>query len=322
MSIVENYKKQVLNGAVLSKEDALILIKEPIEKLSVAADEIRNHYCGNKFDICTIINAKSGKCSENCKFCAQSSFYKTNCETYPLLSKEEIIKKGKSDFERGVLRYSLVTSGKALSDSDIEKSCEAIKELTTKTNGKVCISMGLLSTSQYKKLKESGVSRVHNNLETSPQFFKNVCSTHSSEDKIKAINNAKEAGLCVCSGGIIGLGESIADRIDMCLEIRSLGVNSVPVNVLNPISGTPFENNEKLNDDELIRTIAVFRFLMPKSAIRLAGGRGLMKDHGRRCFRSGANAAISGDMLTTGGYTIESDLKMINELGFVPDYLD
>lgn len=322
MNIVKEYEQKVLNGETLTKADALKLINEDTSLLCESANNIRKHFCSNKFDICTIINAKSGKCSENCKFCSQSAFYKTSCETYPLLSKEEIVKKGKSDFSRGVLRYSLVTSGRALSDEDIIKSSESIKELTSNSKGHVCVSMGLLTTEQYKMLKDAGASRVHNNLETSPNFFKNVCSTHTSEDKIKAINNAKEAGLSVCSGGIIGLGETVEDRIDMCLTVRSLGVNSVPINVLNPIPGTPFENNQKLSEEDLLKTITIFRFLMPKSAIRLAGGRSLMKDHGRKCFKSGANAAISGDMLTTGGYTIESDLKMIEELGFVPSLLD
>ena len=194
--------------------------------------------------------------------------------------------------------------------------CEAVKEIKRTIDIDICGSFGLLSTEQYKRLREAGVTRIHNNLETSANYFSKVCTTHTHEDKLQAIKNAREAGMSICSGGIMGLGESVEDRIDMAIELRGLNVKSVPVNMLNPIPGTPFEKNKKLTIDDMCRIVAVYRFILPDASIRLAGGRGLLPGHGRECFKSGANAVISGDMLTTAGYTIESDMNMIHELGY------
>jgi biotin synthase len=310
-------EQRLYNGEQLAREDALQLAhEEALTPLCAAADRIRRHFCGDRFDFCTIINAKSGKCSENCKFCAQSSFYHTAAENHPLLSAAEIVQKAHSDAARGVLRFSLVTSGRCLSDAEVDQACEAVRAIKKDCGIHVCVSMGLLTEAQYARLKAAGVDRVHNNLESSAAFFPSVCTTHTHEDKTAAIRAAQAAGLSVCSGGILGLGETMDDRIDLALSVRALGVHSMPVNVLNPIPGTPFAENKPLTMDEVRRSIAVFRFLLPDAAIRLAGGRGLMKDHGRLCFQSGANAAISGDMLTTSGYTVESDLAMLKELGY------
>ena len=180
----------------------------------------------------------------------------------------------------------------------------------------MCVSFGLLSEEQFSRVKKAGASRVHNNLETSRRNFPNVCTTHTFEDKVHAIKAAKAAGLSVCSGGIMGLGETEEDRIDMALTLRELGIKSVPINMLNPIPGTPYEGMVPLTVDDMRRIVAVYRFILPDAFIRLAGGRGLMKDKGEGCFRSGANAAISGDMLTTAGYTIETDMEMLHKLGF------
>jgi len=320
---IRKYEERVRSGEQLNREEALELAGEPTEELCRAADGIRRFFCGDSFDLCTIINAKSGKCSEDCRFCAQSAHYQTNTENYPMLSREEIVKKAASDAARGVLRFSLVTSGRALNDREVDEACDAIRGIRSEVkNIRVCVSMGLLNQQQYERLKEAGADRVHNNLEASADFFPKVCTTHTTEDKIRAIKAARAAGLCVCSGGIIGLGESMEDRINLAITERDLGVRSLPVNVLNPIKGTPFADNTPIDADELCRTIAVIRFLIPDAAIRLAGGRGLMPDHGRRCFQSGANAAISGDMLTTAGYTVESDLRLIRELGFIPRCID
>ena len=179
-----------------------------------------------------------------------------------------------------------------------------------------------MSEEQYKKLKEAGLTRVHNNLETSRKNFKNICTTHTFDEKVQAIKNAKNAGLNICSGGIMGLGETMEDRIDMALELRELGVLSIPVNILNPIKGTPFENNKLLTNDEICRIVAVYRFLIPRGAIRLAGGRGLLVDKGESCFLSGAIAAISGDMLTTSGITIKEDMNLLNKIGYKPALLN
>lgn len=318
MNLIDNLKEKVLSGSEITKEEAMKLYQEPLEELTRAADEIRQHFCGNGFDICTIINGKSGRCSENCKYCAQSSFYHTKVEEYPLLGTDEIVEQAKYNDERGVLRYSIVTSGKRLSEKEIDKMCETIREIKKQTDIEVCISFGLLKEEEYRKLREAGATRVHNNLETSRRNFPNVCTTHDFEDKIAAIRAAKNAGLSVCSGGIMGLGETIEDRIDMALTLRELKINSVPVNMLNPIPGTPYEKNPRLTEDDMRRIVSVYRFLLPKASIRLAGGRGLLSDKGKSCFESGANAAISGDMLTTAGITIETDMNLLDALGYKP----
>lgn len=316
MSEIQRLKEKVLSGAEITREEALALYDESLKSLCQAADEIRRHFCGDGFDICTIINGKSGSCSENCKFCAQSAYYRTEAGRYPLLDKKEIVRQAKYNAARGVLRYSIVTSGRALDDAEVEKMCEAIREVKKCAEIEVCVSFGLLNETQYRKLREAGVTRVHNNLETSRKNFPNVCTTHTFEDKVTAIKAAMAAGLSVCSGGIMGLGETPGDRIDLALSLRELGIRSVPVNMLNPIPGTPYEDNVRLSEEDMRRIAAVYRFILPKASIRLAGGRGLMENKGESCFLSGANAVISGDMLTTSGYTIESDMSMIEKLGY------
>ena len=307
---------KVLNGRQITKEEALFLYGQPLLELCGSADEIRRRFCANRFDICTIINAKSGSCSENCRFCAQSAYNHTCAASYPLLSKEEIVSQARIDHEQGVLRYSIVTSGKRLSDEEVDAMCETVREIKEKVGILVCVSFGLLKEQQFRKLKEAGVTRVHNNLETSRRNFPNICTTHRFDDKVQAIRAAQSAGLSVCSGGIMGLGETTEDRIDMALTLRELGILSVPVNMLNPIPGTPLENNERLTKEEMQRIVAVYRFILPKASIRLAGGRGLMPDKGKSCFTSGANAAISGDMLTTAGITTKTDMALLKELGY------
>lgn len=310
----------VLQGRQISREEALWLYQQPLEALCRKADEIRAHFCSNGFDICTIINGKSGCCSENCRFCAQSAHNHTGAEEYPLLPNEEILAQAKVNDAQGVLRYSIVTSGKRLSDEEVERMCHAVGQIRKETNIAVCISFGLLNEEQYRRLKEAGVTRVHNNLETSRRNFPNVCTTHTFDDKINAIRAAQAAGLSVCSGGIMGLGETVEDRIDMALTLRELGIRSVPVNMLNPIPGTPFAQNKKLTSEDMCRIVAVYRFLLPDASIRLAGGRGLLADKGKSCFRSGANAAISGDMLTTAGITVATDMELLQELGYEVRY--
>ena len=316
MSFVLDIKEKVINGYNITKEEALKLYNSPLDELTESANEIRKYFCGNKFDICTIINAKSGKCSEDCKYCAQSAFYNTNIDEYPILEKEKILKDAKNNDKNGILRYSLVTSGRCLTDNEIENVCDIVREIKNNTNIQVCVSLGLLKEEQFKKLKEAGVSRIHNNIETSRQYFNSVCTTHTFDDKLETIKAAQRAGLTVCSGGIMGIGESISDRIDMAFTLRDIGINSVPINMLNPIPGTPYENLKPLTINDMKRIVAVYRFILPKASIRLAGGRGLMKDSGKECFTSGANAAISGNMLTTSGITIETDLKLLEELGY------
>ena len=316
MSYIKEIAQEVFGGRPLTKQDALSLYGQPLEELCSTADEIRRRFCADQFDICTIINGKSGSCSEDCKFCAQSAHNHTCAAQYPLLAADEIVAHAKLNQEQGVLRYSIVTSGKRLSDAEVDKMCEAVRRVRKEAGISVCVSFGLLGEAQYRRLKEAGVTRVHNNLETSLRFFPHICTTHTYEDKISAIKAAQAAGLTVCSGGIMGLGETPEDRIDMAVTLRDLGIKSVPVNLLNPIPGTPFEKNQRLTEGEMRRIVAVYRFLLPDASIRLAGGRGLLGDKGEGCFLSGANAAISGDMLTTAGITVKTDLALLEKLGY------
>lgn len=319
--MINKLKYKILSGYNITYNEALSLIETPLNELLEAADEIRKHFCSNIFDICSIINAKSGKCSENCKFCAQSAHYKTNISEYPLLDKETIIKNALYMAEKGVLRFSIVTSGKALTDKDVEILADTIKEIKSKSNISICASLGLLTDENFKKLKDAGLERVHNNLETSENFFSSVCTTHTFDDKINALKAALQSGLSVCSGGIIGLGESMQDRIDLAFSLKELGIKSVPVNILSPVKGTPYENNKPLSEEEILKTISIFRFILPDAFIRLAGGRALLSDKGKKAFLSGANAAITGDMLTTYGISVDTDMQIIKETGYIVELI-
>ncbi len=316
MEYVENLASQVMEGKAITRDEVLRLYNQPLRELCREADRIRRHFCSNGFDLCAIVNAKSGRCSENCRFCAQSGANRTGAQEYPLLDEEEIVRQARRNAEQGILRYSMVTSGRRLTDEEVGRMCRAAERICRETSLSVCVSFGLLDEAQYRRLKAAGVTRVHNNLETSRRNFPNICTTHTFADKLRAIRAAQSAGLFVCSGGIMGLGETIEDRIDMALTLRELEIKSVPVNMLNPIPGTPLGENEPLSAEDMCRIVAVYRFLLPDAAIRLAGGRGLLADRGRSCFMSGANAAISGDMLTTAGITAETDKQMFKELGY------
>lgn len=316
MSRLDELTRQVLEGGRLGREEALELYEQPLEPLCRRADELRRRFCGNRFDLCAIVNGKSGRCSENCRFCAQSAHNHTGAAEYPLLPARELVEQAKRSEAQGVLRYSIVTSGRQLSRGEVDELCQAIRQIKAETRISVCVSVGLLDEEQYRKLKEAGAERAHNNLETSRRNFPNICTTHTFDDKLAAIRAAQAAGLTVCSGGIMGLGETAEDRIDMALTLRELGIKSVPVNMLNPIPGTPLARNPRLTREDMCRIAAVYRFLLPDASIRLAGGRGLLEDKGRSCFQSGANAAISGDMLTTAGITVRTDLELLQALGY------
>ena len=287
-------EQKVLQGEAITREEALWLYHQPLEELCAAADRLRQQFRGNTFDLCTIINAKSGLCPEDCRFCAQSAHNRTGAEVYPLLSQEAIVQEALKNQAQGVLRFSIVTSGKRLSQEEVEVLCRVIQRIRQVCSISLCGSFGLLNETQYAMLKKAGISRIHNNLETSRRNFPNICTTHTFDDKVAAIRAAQAAGLTVCSGGIMGLGETEEDRIDMALTLRELGIKSVPLNLLNPIPGTPMEGNKRLSSDDMRRIAAVYRFLLPDASIRLAGGRGLLPDKGAGCFRSGGKCRYFG----------------------------
>lgn len=306
--IIENKKRLSYN------DDLTFLFTDNLDELCLCADKIRRHFMQNKISLCTIINGKSGGCSENCKFCAQSSFNSANSNHHGFLSSEEILNDCKKRDIKEINFYSIVTAGKRLTANELVNAADTYRLLTKNCNINLCASHGLLTYEEFKMLKSSGVKRCHANIETSKNYFPKICTTHSYDDKIKCIKAAQKAGLEVCSGGIIGMGESWNDRIDMALTLSELKVNSIPINILIPIKGTPFEDLKQLTEDEILRTIAIFRFINPETEIRIAAGRGIMSDFGRKAFLSGANAAITGNMLTTTGTTISQDIELKKEL--------
>ena len=298
---VNELKDKVLNDYKITKEDAMNLIDVPLEDLTSAANEIRKSFCGNKFDACMLINVKSGRCSENCKFCAQSNHYDTDIETYPLLSKDELKERSLAIYNSGFKRISYVASGRKVTQKDFEIMSELIEELKEENSDiKICVSLGLLTKDQISTLNEVGVDRIHNNLESSRNYFKEICTTHSYDEKLDTIEMIHDENVMICSGGIFGMGENFEDRIDLALQLR--------------------ENNEILSNDETCRIIAIFRFINPDAFIRMAGGRALLGDNGRKAFESGANAGILGNMLTTQGVELDNDLKLLEELGFEITY--
>lgn len=279
-----------------------------------AADRIRDRFNGKVVDVCSIMNAKSGRCPEDCKFCAQSAHYNTCVDVYGLVDSKSAVEMALENESCGVNRFSLVTSGRGMDEDELERVLKIYNELRKNVKIDLCASLGILSYEQLLKLRDTGVSMYHHNLETNREYYEKICTTHTYDERIETIKNAKKAGLRVCSGGIIGMGETMEDRIKFAFEIKRLDIKSIPINVLNPVKGTPFENMEKLSQSEILKTIAIFRFINPSASIRLAGGRNQIDDFGKGCFRAGANATISGNYLTTSGNKIAEDIKMIKSL--------
>ena len=306
---------EIINGRRLSREEDVSFFKEcDLDELLQEADRLRKAFCGERVDLCTIISGRSGNCSENCKFCAQSAFNHTGCDVHGMLDYEEVLEEGLSNEQEGVDRFAIVNSGKGPTDADFEKIISIYERLNQNLHISLCASLGFLTEEQFKRLYDAGVRSYHCNVETSRKNFPNICTTHTFEDKVANISRAKSAGLSVCSGGIIGMGETMDDRIDMAFDLSELKVSSIPINALIPIPGTPLEKLPRLTEDEILRTIAIFRFINPESNIRLAAGRALLENDGERAFNGGASASITGNMLTTTGSTIQSDRHMLKRL--------
>lgn len=305
------------SGEISFTEAAALAQYSDKTALYAAADLIRKQFCGNEFDTCSIINARSGLCGEDCQWCAQSAKYKTGVNTYPLLDADKILDCALKNDSTGVKRFALVTSGRRVEKEEMRKLCEIAKNIRKKTGLKLCASMGLTGKEELRMLKDAGVSRYHCNLETAASLFQKLCSTHTQEEKKQTLFAAKECGMEICSGGIIGMGESMEQRIELACDLRSLGAQSVPVNILNPAQGTPLENAAPLSGDEIVTTMAVFRFILPGAFIRFAGGRAKMSEAlQEQAFRAGVNAAMVGDLLTTTGPNIEKDYALFKRAGY------
>jgi len=281
-----------------------------------AAGKIARHFRGKAISLCSIVNARSGRCSEDCRFCVQSSHYKTDVDTYPLISVDDILERARTMDKSGADRFGIVTSGKGLSDNDLEVVRNAVRMINKNTALEVCASLGVLTRGQLQSLKDAGLTSYHHNIETAPSFYPKICSTHSYEVRAETVINAKKVGLLVCCGGIIGLGENWGHRVEMALTLRELDPDSIPINVLNPIKGTPLENRPKTPPLEVLKTIALVRFANPTKSIRYAGGRETnMGDLQALGLVSGLDGMLTGNYLTTTGRMPEDDKKMIKGLG-------
>lgn len=310
-------KTKIIAGYKITQSEALELsLSNEVETMTDAAYEIMQTFCGNDFDMCSIVNAKSGKCSENCKWCAQSAFHKTGIEEYDIIDEKAAIEYALINTQQGVRRFSLVTSGKTITDAELDKYLDIYKQIRDKSNISFCASMGLLTKPQLLRLKEAEIVHYHCNLETAPSYFPEICSTHTIEDKLQTIRWAKEIGLKICSGGIIGMGETMEQRIELAFTLRDLGVKSIPINILNPIQGTLLQNATPLSDEDILKTIAIFRFINPDSYLRFAGGRLLIRHIQEKALHSGINASIVGDLLTTIGSNVDEDKRDFTKAGF------
>lgn len=316
---------EIIAGRRISRQDNLnMFITCGLEELCEGADRIREHFIGDKVDLCSIINGRSGRCPEDCKYCAQSAHNHTSCEIYDFLPEEKIVEACKLNESEGVDRFSIVTSGRSLSGEEFEKAVHAYETMHAECKIDLCASMGFLNAEQLHRLHEAGVTSYHHNIETSKRNFPSICTTHTYEQKIETLKLVKKEGMCACSGGIIGMGETWEDRLDMAVSLAELCIDSIPINALMPIEGTPLENQPRLTEDEILRTIAFFRYINPEANIRLAAGRALLTNDGEPAFQSGASATITGNMLTTVACaTIQSDKQMLKNLGrdVTPDYL-
>jgi biotin synthase len=317
--------RKVLSGEALTENEArrLARLKKPEDILELLfwANRVRHRHKGKTVDLCAIINAKSGRCSEDCTFCAQSSHYPARTRTYPLLSESELLEAAGRAGSLGAARFSLVTSGRSLlNPKELDRICRVVSRLAEKEKISPCASLGLLTPELAGSLKKAGLVRYHHNLETGPRHYPSICTTHSFSDRLTTLHIAREAGFSLCSGGIFGLGESPNDRVEMAFILKKMRVDSVPLNFLNPIPGTPLASQPPLSPLEILKSIALFRLILPKADLRTCGGR----EKGLRTLQplmylAGCNGTMVGNYLTTEGRSPAVDIQEIRDLGLVPN---
>ena len=316
--------KEIIAGRRITRDDELSFFLDcDLKELCEGADLIREHFIGDKVDLCSIINGRSGRCPEDCKYCAQSAHNHTDCEVYDFLPEEQIVEMCRLNESEGVDRFSIVTAGRALTGEEFDKAIHAFETMHRECKIDLCASMGFLDEDQLRRLHEAGVSSYHHNIETSRRNFPNICTTHTYEQKVETLKKVKAEGMCACSGGIIGMGETWEDRLDMAVSLAELGIDSIPINALMPIKGTPLEALPQLTEDEILRTIAFFRYINPAANIRLGAGRALLTGDGELAFQAGASATSTGNMLTTAACaTIRSDRQLLESLNrdVTPEY--
>jgi len=316
--MINGLTEKVLSGKLISGKDAAHISSvqgTDLVQLFLSASRVRERFRQGKVDLCSIINAKSGACTEDCSYCAQSAKSRADVPVYPLLEEEAVLGKAREAKKSGVKRFCIVTSGRRAGKRELGQIASIVGRVR-EVGLLPCATLGLLEKDELVELKESGLERYHHNLETSENFFPSVCSTHSYSDKLRTIENATSAGLSVCSGGIFGMGESWQDRIDIALELRKLGVHSVPINFLIAVKGTPLENCASLNPFEALKIISIYRLLLPQKEIRVCGGRRqILGEFNSMVFMAGADSLLTGNYLTTTGTPYEDDLRLIREYG-------
>ncbi len=301
-----------------TRADIELWAEKPDEVLFAEATRLTREIAPRTFDMCSIVNGKCGKCSEDCKWCAQSAHHQTACDVHGLISAEECLRHARANEAQGIRRFSIVNSGRRATKTELQEICKLYKLLKQETNLELCASLGLLDYEDLKQLAEAGVTRFHCNLEASPARFPLLCTTHTLADKIATLKAARDAGLDICSGGIIGMGETESDRIDLAFALRELNVASIPINILSPIPGTPLENVPLISEREILRTIALFRLIHPEAYLRFAGGRArLSSETLDKALQIGINSAIEGDLLTTLGKTVAQDKEHILRAGYI-----
>ncbi len=320
LNFFEELTNRVLDGGEITLGEASRLMETDKQRdiihLTGFANSIRDKFKGSLINVCAIINAKSGRCSEDCRFCSQSSHYSTTIDKYPLLEKDEIIAGARRAAEHGINRFSIVVSGRDVKNSaEWESICGTIDEMRSIAGVDICASLGTLTKEFAGNLKKAGLKRYHHNLETSESFFPSICTTHSYEVRAETVKAAKEAGMSVCCGGIFGLGETRTHRIELAFALKELDVDSIPLNFLNPIPGTPLEKAEPLHPMEILKIIALFRFVNPTKGIRVCGGRDKnLRSVQSLIFAAGASGLMTGNYLTTAGSNVNDDMQMIEDL--------
>lgn len=319
---IQTLKERILSGEEITDSEVMELAEiEPSRQHELwdAAAEITRKFSSRRFDSCSIVNARSGKCPEDCKWCAQAACHATEIALYPLVDRKTCVELADYNRSQGIGRYSMVTSGRKIGGKALDTLCDYYREIGSKHPGMgLCASMGLLEKKDFDKLRAAGVHRYHCNLETAPSHFPTLCSTHTIEDKIRSIRAAREAGMEICSGGIIGMGETMKQRAEFAVTLRKVRPVSIPINILQPIPGTPLEGAPKLSEEEILTTVAIFRMAHPKVVLRFAGGRARMtRDTQLKALRIGINGAIMGDLLTTIGAQIAQDKELVAEGGYI-----
>lgn len=319
--LIEGLTAKVLAGGQIFQQEArdlLAVSQEELPRLFSGSKKIRRHFQGDRVSLCSITSAKTGSCPEDCAFCSQSSHHQTKIANHPLIALPEILKRAQGAFQNGADRFCIVISGRGIeSDEELDTICRAFSKIKTrfpqlKRDG----SLGTLDRQMARRLKSAGLERYNHNLETTEKFFPRVCTTHTFADRLKTIRILKEEGIEICCGGIFGLGEAPEDRIEFAFTLKELDVDCVPLNFLNPIAGTRLGDSPALDPWELLKTVAIYRFILPKKEIRICGGRQQnLKDLQSLIYRAGANAIISGNYLTTAGTPAEDDIAMIHRLG-------